>query len=319
MPLNKRRLFSAIAFLAVLFLGSGSYSEENQSKQLKESPEATSQQQAAPDIYSLPRQGENAIQTDWNKVECAKPKSHDEADLCEQRRMAKSAENALVLTVWQFGLGAVGALLVLWTLYFTRVAAVAAKDAANAAIKQVELSRQALMETERAFVFVSKMHAIAGFSASKQKVIDWTFYLIWENSGNTPTRNMKMGTNWHSFDNELPDDFDFPEVGGRPFEVPMMLGPKATTWSGECVIPIEVLEDVRMGKKHVYLWGWVEYNDVFDGSKRHRTESCTHLIVAGDPKIHQHGPNNEPMVPFLYNGHRFFNGADGECFRQPTS
>jgi hypothetical protein len=86
--------------------------------------------------------------------DCAQPKDHDEADLCQQRRMSKAAEQALALTIIQTIVGTVGLLLVLLSLRFTVGATRSAAMAANAAQDQVRLTREALIVDQRAFVRV---------------------------------------------------------------------------------------------------------------------------------------------------------------------
>jgi hypothetical protein len=48
-----------------------------------------------------------------------------------------------------------------------------AKDAAVAARDQVELSRHALINVQRAMIVATKTHAVAGIKGSTGEVIDW--------------------------------------------------------------------------------------------------------------------------------------------------
>jgi hypothetical protein len=86
---------------------------------------------------------EQTVEPDWNKPECSGAKSHDEADLCQQRRMAKAAEDTVLLNKIQIGLGLVGACLLFWTLYEGRRAGNAATRAANAAGETIRVMRNA--------------------------------------------------------------------------------------------------------------------------------------------------------------------------------
>jgi hypothetical protein len=186
--------------------------------------------------------------------------------------------------------------------------------------KSAKVAEMALTTTAKATVFHSKIHAIAGLSQKAgMAVVDWTFFIVWENTGTTPTRHLHMHTNWKPFDSEMPADFDFPDLSNPPTIRPkIVIGPKSTTFSGECEIPIAVLVEASEKKKRVYLWGWVEYNDVFDATTRHRTECCIEIVVAGDPKVaHAPGDISSPNIPFLYHGGGQFNGMDDECYRQP--
>jgi len=197
-----------------------------------------------------------------------------------------------------------------------------ARAAADAAKKSADVAEKSLVATQRALVFPSKIHTMAGISQKAGgAVVDWTFFIVWENAGATPTRHMYMQTNWQSFATELGDDFDFPDLGAPPLRrVPIVLGPKSTTFSGECVIPIDILVGAAERRNHVYLWGWVEYNDIFDDTRRHRSEYSVQIIVAGDPKVpHFPGDPSSPNLPFFYRGGFKYSGMDEECFRTPMT
>jgi len=200
-----------------------------------------------------------------------------------------------------------------------RASLIIAQQSADAAIKSAEVAEKALTTTAKAIIFNSHIHAVAGLSQKAgMAVVDWTFYIIWKNTGTTPTRHLHMHTNWMSFDTEMPGDFDFPDLSlPPPIRPKIVIGPDATTWSGECVIPIAVLIEASEKKKHIYLWGWVEYNDVFDASTRHRTECCVEIVVVGDPRV-AHAPDDTSSHnhPFQYRGGTQFNGMDDECYRQ---
>lgn len=187
--------------------------------------------------------------------------------------------------------------------------------------RSADVAERALVTTHRALVFPSKVHAVAGLSQKAgMAVVDWTFFIVWENTGTTPTRHLYMHTNWKPFDSALTDDFDFPDLSSPSVRPKIVLGPKTTTWSGGCEIPIAVLIDASEKRKRVYLWGWVEYNDVFDTQPRHRTEFCVEIVVAGDPKVaHAPGDMSTPNIPFQYRGGAKFNGIDDECYRKPTT
>jgi hypothetical protein len=122
---------------ALLFAPFALSAQENKAKQKNQAKQPQAEQKApAPQPPPAPAiDGPKPVETDWNKVECAKPKNHDEADLCEQRRMSQAAENGVWLSKIQIGLGIIGAVLVLWSLFYTRVAAIAAKDAAVSSLQ----------------------------------------------------------------------------------------------------------------------------------------------------------------------------------------
>ena len=87
----------------------------------------------------------------------------------------------------------------------------------------------------------------------------------------------------------LTDDFvpEYrPELGIRSIEI----GPNRSMGIGRFPIPIEVIEQSRLvGTKaptlFIYLWGWIEYSDIFEPDIRRRTEFCAQLTTAGDPNL----------------------------------
>lgn len=121
-------------------------------------PAKQTQQQPAPPPSPLPvriegavrLEREQSVEPDWDKLKCGEAKSHDEADLCEQRRMAKSAEDSVFWNRVQVAVAIVGFGLVLWSLYYSRVATRAAVSAAVTAEK-------AMFEVEAPFLYPDKI------------------------------------------------------------------------------------------------------------------------------------------------------------------
>jgi hypothetical protein len=74
-------------------------------------------------------------------------------------------------------------------------------------------------------------------------------------------------------------------------------------------IPVEILDKTRSGRAHVYLWGWTDYDDIFQGTKRHRTEFCVEIIVHGDVRTE--------TCQFSFPQQGRHNGSDKQCLREP--
>lgn len=85
----------------------------------------------------------------YQEIDCGAPENYEQADLCEQRRMAKSAEDAVWWSRFQSWLGVFGFFAVVFSLVFTGWAALAAAEAAAAA----KLSAEAMHRIERAYLF----------------------------------------------------------------------------------------------------------------------------------------------------------------------
>lgn len=282
----------AIALWAGLALG--------QTEQPNDAPGQTQTQQPAPEQSQPPKANTPDIQVVRSyreQANCDGPQDHDAADFCEQRRMANAAENTLVWIQWQFwtNLVAIGGLLL--SLYFAR-------RATNSAAEQVKLSRQAMISTQRAFVF-SKDTQFNGLAIlDTNKVHHWRVAVQWENSGDTPTKNLRWHVNFIVRKELLPADFDFPDFGSPSIHT--LLGPKASGYSAQMDLPLEQITRVANAGDHFYIWGWAEYDDVFDGTQRHRTEFCSKWFVSGDP-------TNSKGVSFRADHHDRYNGHDEEC------
>ncbi|WP_142235716.1 hypothetical protein [Allostella humosa] len=91
----------------------------------------------------------NSVDAEWDKPNCKKPRDHDEADLCQQRSMAKSARVASFIADKQFYAGLAGVYFLLMTLYFARESALASRESAKAAIDNVQFAEQAANEARR--------------------------------------------------------------------------------------------------------------------------------------------------------------------------
>lgn len=121
---------------------------------------------------------------------------------------------------------------------------------------------------------------------------------VWKNSGQTPTRNA-CASFGYLVARDLPDSFDYPDR--RPGEygrISLGAGDEITT-NGP-FISLAEWESLRSGNARIFLWGWVEYNDVFDVTPRRRSEFCTALVVT---------PANDEV----WSRPGAHNGADAEC------
>jgi hypothetical protein len=94
---------------------------------------------------------EQSPESKYYEVNCERPKDHDAADLCEQRRMANAAEETVWWSRLQTWLGGVGFVAVIGSLIFTALAAFAAT-------RQAKIAEVAFTNLERPYVFVFGVH-----------------------------------------------------------------------------------------------------------------------------------------------------------------
>src|ERR1700722_16484558 len=155
---------------------------------------------------------------------------------------------------------------------------VAAK-AAKAPLDTVTISREALIEVQRAFVFVKKFQL--GVVNDIQRISP-----MLENSGSTPANQLNWWVSFKTTGPEgLPTNFKYPdldtqgsELAGKGNGITTYLGPHQTLYATTVSIPITVMKAVRDGHARVFVWGWLEYVDTFQKTSFHRAEFCQKVI-----------------------------------------
>jgi hypothetical protein len=131
------------------------------------------------------------------------------------------------------------------------------------------ISKDALRDVQRAFVFVKSVQITGDSLTDQLPNLPALVIPTYENTGDTPAKNFRLVANMCSRNTMLPDDFSFPDFQAAP--KPLVLGPRATT---STLLPLDRagLHEVYTGRKFLYVWGWVRYDDVF--GTPHRLEFC---------------------------------------------
>jgi hypothetical protein len=151
---------------------------------------------------------------------------------------------------------------------------IAAKTA-QAAKESADIAKETLVSTNRAFVFLTTFEANV---LGDKLVVAPKF----ENSGSTPTQNMRSRIAWKFLPWEPPPEYGYPDfdasgnVETSPETRPAFVGPKATSYGPTIYIPIDRL---KAGGERIFIWGWMEYNDTLKGTSRYRTEFCNEMAV----------------------------------------
>ena len=194
------------------------------------------------------------------KADCKKPKDREEADLCEQRRMAIAAEELVARTDWQIRLTYWEIVGLLATVLFTAIAAWAAAHAARSANKAVAVSQDTARRHLRAYI------GIVGHKLDPKGTAKPIIHLTIRNGGVTPARNVnaRLNTQWYDGGGrDLPADFAFQDLGNMKPEAQLFLG------GGEETIfsfPLdrERLDAAKDGRISLYMYGVFNYMDMFD-------------------------------------------------------
>jgi hypothetical protein len=160
-------------------------------------------------------------------------------------------------------------------------------------------------DAERAFLHIDIGDAEETITRGGTEVFRITIGCI--NNGRTPTRYGLGHVNWHYFDESGPEIFSFKDFWTSESSSPagVAIGPKGTVSLAVIEIP---KAEILKSPGSVFCWGWVDYNDIFEESPRHRTEFCFEIAsIARDGKSE-----------IRYRNHRLHNGYDDECFRPPA-
>jgi hypothetical protein len=190
---------------------------------------------------------------DWTNTKCGQPQTHDEADLCEQRRMAKSAEDTVWLNRLQTGLGVIGAFILFVTLALTIWATRAAIKSADAAHASVRLAEKTAEQQLRAYVTITEAEIRTFWSYG-----DPTFaaFVIFKNSGQTPAYDFRV---WVGAEICRHDEPPFAKIyeGDSSMSI---LGPDLTVHTTSKWEPVAGMrEQIALGGYRIFVWGQARY------------------------------------------------------------
>jgi len=183
-----------------------------------------------------------------------------------------------------------------------------AEASAKAAERSANTAELALVETDRAFVYFETPSIEAPeppFTSDKKFI----FHFTWKNSGSTRTIEGQGHASWQSFPAPLEESFTFPDLGARPG--PIFVAPGGVTHMGPIDVPHDYVQRALDGETYLFFWGWVEYDDVFKGTPRHRSEFCLRLVLIDR---RESVPSGQRGIVGLLNNH-IHNGAEDECFK----
>jgi hypothetical protein len=137
--------------------------------------------------------------------------------------------------------------------------------------KVANAAQSNMASAQRAFLYIGAM--VWSPAGTNVKVTP-----NWANSGTTPTRNLRISTNWKTSHGELPADFVF--TYARAPER-LFLGPGGRADVGAVLIPMRDIQAAIEDRVGLYFWGRATYEDMFEGSEPHFLEFCYRLDISG--------------------------------------
>jgi hypothetical protein len=185
------------------------------------------------------------------------------------------------------------AFFTLWLVVFTAVlsgvgviqlklltrAETVAEKSAKAVQQSADVAKTALISAQRAFLFVNTFET---------HVIKNEFRILpqWKNSGTTQANPVKNYANWRAFIGTPPADYTDPDLAADGTDLPthgqgleFYIGPQDAIYSESLNVPMPLIERIRNKELRLFIWGWAEYRDAFEGTPIHRSQFCNEVIV----------------------------------------
>jgi hypothetical protein len=174
--------------------------------------------------------------------------------------------------------------------------------------RSADIAENSVVKLQRAFVSVQQIRYFSHLNTNTGKIW-WSFHVIWENSGASPTRNLRLFVARYLENIDIPPNFEFDVA---QIERPVtFLGPKATLASGEITVDGDDLLAVQNGTKFFYLWGRADYRDIFEKTPDHVTKFFMHVGIRGDATKAWDQTSN--IVEMIFTNQNRHNCADEDC------
>lgn len=257
---------------------------------------------------------EKEVEPNWHSLKCDQAKSHDEADLCEQRRMAKAAERTVDLNAVQILVAVVGFGLVCWNLYYTRLAT-------SAAVAAAVTAENAMFEVEAPFLYpevtrntisksLGRLLDDDNTTSQEPKPASPYIYMRLKNFGNGPAvfRGWGVAAKVYAFP-VTPEEFTAEvAVGAVPAIIEAGMAVPASGGAGEFRVSIEPpisaaeAREIRDGGREIVVFGrcrfagvhGAEYEQTFSLNYHFKAESFVPLAAKYNKRSRKGPEKPEP-------------------------
>jgi hypothetical protein len=159
-----------------------------------------------------------------------------------------------------------------------------ALEAQLAALRQANtINHEGLVASNRAYVAFRGLNLSGSINGADPSASRFAINPVWENVGNTPTRDMQIYTNPAKEIKHPLLDMSMPKT---PNIAPGMLAPHTTGMGSSTYVTGDQLLAIRDGRLRMYMWGWARYRDVFAGTPMRQSRFCILInTFQGDPNV----------------------------------
>ena len=118
----------------------------------------------------------------------------------------------------------------------------------------------------------------------------WLLQVVWQNTGQTPTKGFRYWAMLREFDRAIPVDFEFTPAGLKDF-AGGELGSSASVNSPPLLVSPQLISKLQDGSRKVLLLGQADYDDVLGNNTPRETRFCVEVMLMNDPS----GANGSPF------------------------
>jgi hypothetical protein len=185
-----------------------------------------------------------------------------------------------------------------------------ARQAADAAVTSADMASVSATAQLRPYVFIKEFkYASHADQLNPDRCSFWSISPLWENVGTTPTRGLRINDNYAVPDAPIPADFSFAD-SMNDYNTPLHIGPHGSVYGAEIRISSDIMLAVQNQTKHLYIWGWAKYGDLFDSRGTRVTKFARRVQVRGNPIKPL---SNTNRVELIFTSIPMHNCSDGEC------
>ncbi len=201
-------------------------------------------------------------------------------DLCQQWRMAKSAEEAAYSAGQQAIIGWISVVFLFFTVVFAGLAAHWAQKAAVAGDKMNKISRDSFEKQLRAYVTIKEASAI--FHQNTNGKYEIIANVVFFNCGQTPAYDVAIEVHMDVPERGVIPEFVVPKMDARR-NSKIILGPQVVSpVSDQCVVDFEPSSEIGPGKRTIFVWGRCTYRDIYGKEPR-----CFEFELASERLLRQ--------------------------------